>query len=551
MDLPVVPVVHVAALSAAAGVVSHLTYFIRGEHMLTAYILVIITILSPPTAVAVLTMLAGLPFSYAARLTVISYGAYVTTLFTSILVYRAFFHPLRHFPGPKLARLSQFYHFFRIRAKVDNYRHLDRLHAQYGEYVRVGPNLLSISDPSMIEIIFHPQSQFNKAEWYDIANPLLNLVQLRDRAEHDRRRRHGWDLAFTTKALRSYDSRVLKYADQFVTQMQRRVGQAVNVTDWLEWYAFDVMGDLAFGRSFKALEHGKSHIYIDTMHQTSALPLGCLGTMPWVIQTMTALIPQRLNPFMTLVRYSNECIEERKQRKPAEPDIMTPILAAGPFYEDPKADALLLLGDARLIIIAGSDTSATTLIHSFYELARDANVVQKIRDELEQHGIRNDDSLSVTGIQHLEYLNAFINETLRMHPTNPGGLFRLTPPGGVELGGHYLPGGVKIVNPHYSVHRSPKAFVAPNEFIPERWTTRSELIRNKKAFTPFSQGRFACIGRNLALNELRVVISKAVLEFDISFAPGETGRALLEDSKDIFTMSLARLELRFTKRLQR
>ncbi|KAI0532394.1 cytochrome P450 monooxygenase-like protein [Xylaria digitata] len=545
------PLVYVAALPAIAGVVSHLAYFIHGEHMLTAYKLVIAALLCPPTVIALLTILAGLPLSHAVLLTSISYGAYMTALFTSILVYRAFFHPLRSFPGPRLARLSQFYHFFRIRAKVDNYRHLDRLHAQYGEYVRVGPNLLSISDPDMIEIIFHPQSNFNKAEWYDIANPLLNLVQLRDRAEHDRRRRHGWDLAFTTKALRSYDSRVIKYADQFVAQMQRRAGQAVNITDWLEWYAFDVMGDLAFGRSFKALEKGQSHIYIDTMHQTSALPLGCLGTLPWVIQTMTALVPPRLNPFMTLVRYSDECIEERKQRKPTEPDIMTPILAAGPFYEDPKADALLLVGDARLIIIAGSDTSASALIHSFYELGRDPNVVRKIREELEQHGIRNDDSLSITQLQYLEYLNAFINETLRMHPTNPGGLFRLTPPGGVKIGGHYLPGGVKVVNPHYTVLRSPKAFVAPNEFIPERWTTRPELIRNKKAFCPFSQGRFACIGRNLALNELRAVISKSVLEFDISFAPGETGRALLEDSKDIFTMSLAKLELRFTRRSQK
>ncbi|KAI0976356.1 cytochrome P450 monooxygenase-like protein [Xylaria arbuscula] len=542
--------VYVAAGSAVAGLVSHLSYFIHGEHMLSAYKLVIAAIFGPPAAVASLSTLAGYSLSHAVQLTAVGYGAYMVALFTSILVYRAFLHPLRHFDGPKLARLSQFYHFFRIKAKVDNYRHLDRLHAQYGEYVRVGPNLLSISDPDMIEVIFHPQSNFNKADWYDIANPLLNLVQLRDRSEHDRRRRHGWDMAFTTKALRSYDSRVVKYADQFITQMQRRAGQAVNITNWLEWYAFDVMGDLAFGRSFKALEKGESHVYIDTMHETSALPLGCLGTLPWVIQTMTALIPSRLNPFMTLVRYSTECIEERKQRKPTEPDIMSPILAAGPFYKDPKADALLLVGDARLIIIAGSDTSATTLIHCFYELGRDATVAQKIRDELQAHGIRNDDNFSITQLQYLEYLNAFINETLRLHPTNPGGLFRLTPPGGVKIGGHYLPGGVKVVNPHYTVHRSPKAFVAPNEFIPERWTTRPELILNRKAFTPFSQGRFACIGRNLALNELRAVISKAVLEFGIAFAPGETGRALLEDSKDIFTMSLAKLELSFTKRSQ-
>jgi tryprostatin B 6-hydroxylase len=93
---------------------------------------------------------------------------------------------------------------------------------------------------------------------------------------------------------------------------------------------------------------------------------------------------------------------------------MTPILAAGPFYNDPKKDELLLVGDARLIIIAGSDTSASTLTHAFYNLARDQSIVQKIREELQQHQIRNDNTFSITQLQHLAYLNAFINETLRM-----------------------------------------------------------------------------------------------------------------------------------------
>lgn len=126
----------------------------------------------------------------------------------------------------------------------------------------------------------------------------------------------------------------------------------------------------------------------------------------------------------------------------------------------------------------------------------------------------------------------------------------------------------RFSNPFFSL--APKAFRFPNEFIPERWTTRGDLILNKKACIPFSYGRFSCkthlfvcfqllsprdaakqeigIGKNLALNELRTVIAKAVLEFDIAFAPGETGKSLLTESKDIFTMALAKLELRFTKR---
>jgi cytochrome P450 family 628 len=50
------------------------------------------------------------------------------------------------------------------------------------------------------------------------------------------------------------------------------------------------------------------------------------------------------------------------------------------------------------------------------------------------------------------------------------------------------------------------------------------------------------------MSELRTVIAKLILEFDMSFAPGEDGRALLEDSEDVFTTACAKLELVFTPR---
>jgi hypothetical protein len=155
---------YIVALSAAAGVLSHVGYFIHGERMLIAPSLVVAAITGPPIIVGLTRTLTSLSLYDAVQLTFVGYGAYLTALFTSMLIYRVFFHPLRHFPGPKAARLSQFYHFFRVRAKVDNYKHLDRLHDQYGEFVRVGPNLLSISDPAMIDIMFNHQSNFEKAD---------------------------------------------------------------------------------------------------------------------------------------------------------------------------------------------------------------------------------------------------------------------------------------------------------------------------------------------------------------------------------------------------
>lgn len=65
---------------------------------------------------------------------------------------------------------------------------------------------------------------------------------------------------------------------------------------------------------------------------------------------------------------------------------------------------------------------------------------------------------------------------------------------------------------------------------------------------PFGHGAYACIGKQLALMEMRLMITRLVMEFDIRFAQGEDGRRLLEESKDWFTFGLAGLMLVFSPR---
>lgn len=89
-------------------------------------------------------------------------------------------------------------------------------------------------------------------------------------------------------------------------------------------------------------------------------------------------------------------------------------------------------------------------------------------------------------------------------------------------------------------------------------------MKNKLAFTPFSSGKcpclepfhqfdnqtgvYGCVGKQLALMELRAVTAQLITNFDVSFAPGETGRELMEETKDVFTLHLAPLNLLFTAR---
>lgn len=60
---------------------------------------------------------------------------------------------------------------------------------------------------------------------------------------HDKRRKSAWDPAFTASALRNYDPRILKHANELMNQLHSLAGQAVNATQWMNFFAFDVMGE--------------------------------------------------------------------------------------------------------------------------------------------------------------------------------------------------------------------------------------------------------------------------------------------------------------------
>jgi tryprostatin B 6-hydroxylase len=98
-----------------------------------------------------------------------------------------------------------------------------------------------------------------------------------------------------------------------------------------------------------------------------------------------------------------------------------------------------------------------------------------------------------------------------------------------------------------------RAFVKPDEFIPERWSSQSELILRKDAFFPFSYGAYNCAGKPMAMMQLRMIIAMIVKRFTVSIPPGKeaVARRFIEDQADCFVMDIQELPLLFTERKQR
>lgn len=139
------------------------------------------------------------------------------------------------------------------------------------------------------------------------------------------------------------------------------------------------------------------------------------------------------------------------------PDVMSWLITSFDkleHYGNRAKEQTLLESEARLIIVAGSDTTASTLTHIFYHLAQDPALVDSLRLELKSIVDSNGGTgFSVKDLQNANFLNGAINETLRMHPAVPSGVLRTTPAEGISINGTFVPGGVTVVAPSWSIGR--------------------------------------------------------------------------------------------------
>jgi cytochrome P450 len=136
---------------------------------------------------------------------------------------------------------------------------------------------------------------------------------------------------------------------------------------------------------------------------------------------------------------------------------------------------------------------------------------------------------------------------MRMWPSVFFGSQRITPPQGLEINGNFIPGNTIVHMPLFPLFRDPRNFVQPDTFIPERWTSKPELVLNRNVFIPFSTGPYNCAGKALAMMELRSVVARVVNEFDVVLDEGFDVEAYWEGIMDHFTAGPPAQMVRFVR----
>ncbi|PQE07514.1 hypothetical protein CJF30_00007251 [Rutstroemia sp. NJR-2017a BBW] len=178
--------------------------------------------------------------------------------------------------------------------------------------------------------------------------------------------------------------------------------------------------------------------------------------------------------------------------------------------------------EMRLFMIAGSDTTATTAIFTLLLLLNNPKKFQALVHEILTAFPDKDEPIVFAATQELPYLNAAINESMRLMPIVLTGLPRETTET-TFIDGYEIP--KKCLTTAYinMLQKDPRVWPDAESYIPERWLGEYKgVVADRKAFMPFSTGSRNCIGQQFALRELRLILATMIRRFDLTLVPGQS-----------------------------
>ncbi|KAJ4354575.1 uncharacterized protein N0V89_006312 [Didymosphaeria variabile] len=438
---------------------------------------------------------------------------------SAYILYQRFFSPLARIPGPFLASLTDWWYVRATRTEAWN-RVVVRLHDKYGPLVRIAPNGVSVGTPKAVRQIYPVSaSAYPKSDWYSVfrGTRKVDLFAGQDQRAHGQHRKMI-ARAYAMDTLQGLEPYVDYCLELLVEQLDRRVGQRVDMAKWVHLFSFDqklmdlvdVIGEITWSASFGFITAGADDGTFNTIRTMGRS--GCwLGHVPYVFRAHEFLKPYignwlGINGRHGAMRdFAMRETARRFENPGGKKDLISRFFDA--HEKNPEEFTytdVISMGTTQ--VSAGSDTIAVSIRAIIYHVLRNLAVKAKLVAELDEAKRKGELSNPIKHAEaaKLKYLQAVINESLRVHPALGVNLPRVVPPGGATIEGHYMPAGTIVSMNAWVVHRDRDVYGADADvFRPERWLERDTG------------------DMNIAAQELSKFIPTLFLNYDMELADPE------------------------------
>lgn len=335
----------------------------------------------------------------------------------------------------------------------DYHQKLHAMHKQYGHVVRVAPNELSFIDPEAWKDIYGNRSIRKNSTWTgneEKDHPFS--IMSTDEATHLKNRR-ALIGAFTEHAIAEHASILENLVGLMIQRFKEATNNATNstmldVVDRLNWLTFDISGALSFGESFDSIKSGRAHPWVE-ISCSFGKGLALMASINFFYplnKVLKLAIPKTV---MDKMQYHKQLVHEKllqrlgMEHKAKAQDYVGSTMAYNEEKGEVKVPKEEIEANMTVLIFAGSETTSSALSAILTELLRNPDALKKATEEV-RSSFATEGDITVASVAKLEFLNAVIQEGIRMGPPAAVGVPRVVQKEGAMILGQFVPAGVSL-----------------------------------------------------------------------------------------------------------
>jgi cytochrome P450 len=404
---------------------------------------------------------------------------------------------------PPESRLPGFVNMLRWMAEPDG--SMERDAAKFGDVYVIKSTLFGkeavFNHPSALKEIFTGDPErFVAGEANSLLGPILGdrSVLLLDGAEHLHVRRMMLP-AFHGERMRCYTDAMREATAKAIGSL--RPGDHVGLHGLFQRITLDVILKTVLGLDEEGPELTQARHQITHLLDRVQSPTGAI----WMIPAMRREV-YGFGPWASIKREIEALdrtllahITARRALSVEKDDVLSMLIRA--VDENGKGlDDHTLCCQLKTLLIAGHETSATSMGWAFEELLREPGEQERLMDEVAR--VAGGAPLTAEHIAQLERLDSVIKESLRLHPvTGAVGRILKKP---TTIAGYDMPAGMFIVAAVHVTHRRPDIYPEPLRFIPTRFIGKKT---DPYEWAPFGGGIRRCLGMAFSLHEMKVIMA--------------------------------------------
>eukprot|EP01095_Lingulamoeba_sp_RSL-Kostka_P002032 TRINITY_DN1289_c0_g1_i6.p1 TRINITY_DN1289_c0_g1~~TRINITY_DN1289_c0_g1_i6.p1 ORF type:complete len:436 (+),score=153.11 TRINITY_DN1289_c0_g1_i6:322-1629(+) len=306
-------------------------------------------------------------------------------------------------------------------------------------------------------------------------------------------------------------------------------GERVDMYELFSKFTLDIIGITAFGTDFGTLQEEETELglmakKIQTIFQDNPY-IGFIMMLPKWHKLPIKSIQSWIKSLHRLKEIISEVVEMRKKDPElVQHDLLQCLIDAKDSNNTPLTPSQIQ-DNSFLFLLAGQDTTATSLSYLFYELGKNPDCVEKILEEAEEVLGDRYASPDENNVKDLHYLDACFKESLRLHPAAT--LTNRDNNEDVEIGGYTFPAKTQFIIPIYAFHHSEEYFENPEQFNPDRFMSHKSIDDEESevqktyvenhSYLPFGNGPRMCIGMRFAALEVKLTALSLLQKFKFKY----------------------------------